>query len=91
MTTVDSLSSAENFVEGTLKKGGVNTGLLVLLDELNYHGHDWPVIVLANWDIPLSEIHGRCPNTLFVAFEGDQDRSAFLYRRSVNQTINFKL
>lgn len=91
MTTVDSLSSAENFVEGTLKKGGVNTGLLVLLDELNYHGHDWPVIVLANWDIPLSEIHGRCPNTLFVAFEGDKDRSAFLYRRSVNETINFKL
>lgn len=91
MTTVDSLSSAENFIEGTLKRGGVNTGLLVLLDELNYHGHDWPVIVLANWDIPLLEIHGRCPNTLFVAFEGDQDRSAFLYRRSTNKTVNFKL
>lgn len=91
MTTVDSLSSAENFVEGTLKKGGINTGLLVLLDELNYHGHDWPLIVLANWDIPLTEIHGRCPNTLFVSFEGDQDRSGYLYRRSVNKTLNFKI
>lgn len=91
MTTVDSLSSAENFVEGTLKKGGINTGLLVLIDELNYHGHDWPLIVLANWDIPLTEIHGRCPNTLFISFEGDQDRSGYLYRRSVNKTLNFKI
>lgn len=91
MTTIDSLSSAENFVEGTLKKGGINTGLLVLVDELNYHGHDWPLIALANWDIPLSEIHGRCPNTLFISYEGDEERSGYLYRRSTNQSINFKI